>query len=478
MRYVGAMRRSQPSVVMVVADGVRADTLRHAIDAGTTPALARLAAGGGMHQVTTVFPSVTGLAYAPFIAGRSPAAVGLPGLRWYDRTRSLLSFPHFTRSYMGQEMRHVDRDLDANVPTLFELAKPSLGAMTMIGRGLSRSEWIGRGARWTMRAANTHFRGALEGWLQIDRDIARSATERIRAMRPRFALLALLGIDKASHAEGHEGPSVGTALSIVDETVARLQDDAERDGWAEDLRLWVVSDHGHSPVRHHENLAGLVRELGYRVIAHPWIYSIRRPDIAVMVSGNAMAHLYVDLSRRDRPWWSESESRWTPFVTALLERESVDLLLLPSGPGTCIVHGRGRGAAEVSWSGGRYAYRTIDGNPLGIADAVDLDEDEAHAATLDCDYPDALVQIARVAGGSRSGDIILSAARDWDFRAHYEPIPHRSSHGALHRDHMMVPLLLDRPPVRTPRRTVELMASACTALGIPAPATVEGRSFY
>ena len=32
--------------------------------------------------------------------------------------------------------------------------------------------------------------------------------------------------------------------------------------------------------------------------------------------------------------------------------------------------------------------------------------------------------------------------------ARYEPIPHVSSHGALHREHMLVPLLLNRVPVR------------------------------
>lgn len=478
MRCVVTMPRSEPSVVLVVADGVRSDTLRRAIAGGETPALARLAGSGGMHDLTTVFPSVTGLAYAPFISGRSPAAVGLPGLRWYDRTRSALSFPHFTRSYVGQEMRHVDRDLDSDVPTLFQLAQPSLGAMTMIGRGLLRSNWIGRGVRWTIRGARTHFRGALSGWLQIDRDVAADVTERVRRTRPRYALLALLGIDKASHAEGHDGPGVREALRIVDETVARLQEDAERDGRAEDQRIWVVSDHGHSPVSRHENLAGLVEELGYRVVAHPWIYSLRRAQVAVMVSGNAMAHLYVDLDNRERTWWPGLEREWGGIVEALLARESVDLLLLPASPTSCLVHGRGRGEAVVSWRKGRYTYRPETGDPLAVGPLESLDEEAAHAATMSSDYPDALVQIARVAGGRRSGDIILSAARGWDFRARYEPIPHRSSHGALHRDHMVVPLLLDRPPERSPRRTVELMASSCTALGIDVPAGVEGTSFY
>jgi len=78
----------------------------------------------------------------------------------------------------------------------------------------------------------------------------------------------------------------------------------------------------------------------------------------------------------------------------------------------------------------------------------------------------------------RSGDLILSASRGWDFRAKYEPIPHVSSHGALHREHMMVPLLLNRAPPRRPRRTVDIMPSALAALGIAPPPGIDGLSFY
>ncbi|HEY7899334.1 MAG TPA: hypothetical protein VIC03_13060, partial [Gemmatimonadaceae bacterium] len=89
---------------------------------------------------------------------------------------------------------------------------------------------------------------------------------------------------------------------------------------------------------------------------------------------------------------------------------------------------------------------------------------------------DALVQIARLCACSRSGDIILSAAPEWDFRAHYEPIRHVSSHGALHRQHMLVPLITNRPLAGTPRRTVDVMTSTCAALGLQATLT-EGSSF-
>ena len=73
--------------------------------------------------------------------------------------------------------------------------------------------------------------------------------------------------------------------------------------------------------------------------------------------------------------------------------------------------------------------------------------------------------------------MIISASRDWDFRSRYEPIPHVSSHGALHREHMLVPLLVSHPVRGTPCRTVDVMPSALATLGLPIPPGLDGRSF-
>jgi hypothetical protein len=120
----------------------------------------------------------------------------------------------------------------------------------------------------------------------------------------------------------------------------------------------------------------------------------------------------------------------------------------------------------------------MTGDPVEIGEQRSLTDGEAYDATIDSDYPDALVQIAQLVGSARSGDIILSAARDWDYRAKYEPIPHVSSHGALHREHMLVPLLLNRAPRSIPRRTVDVMPSALAALGIIPPRTLDGVSYF
>jgi arylsulfatase A-like enzyme len=462
---------------MIIADGVRPDALALFIDGGHLPALAALREEGQLSTITSAFPSVTGPAYAPFLMGRYPGSVGLPGLRWYDRSRRVARLTGHARSYVGADMRFVDRDIDRASPTIFELVKPSIGALSVIGRGLRRRERIGQSPAFIARAAATHFRGNVRGWLAIDRLVGEEAAFRLRKQRARYTFIALTGIDKTSHAEGHDAPIVGDAMRIVDDTVAQIRSDAERDGRWSKMHLWIGSDHGHSPVREHEDLVGLLSEWGYSTLAHPWAFN-SSADVAVMVSGNAMTHLYLDIDQKARPWWPALGARWNDLAERLLSRESVDLVILPTSGSSCEIRARGRGSSTLTWAESMYSYRPNSGDPLGIGEQSSRDAEEAYDATIDSDYPDALVQIAHLAASPRSGDIILSAARGWDYRARYEPIPHVSSHGALHREHMLVPLLLNRPPVGVPRRTVDVMPSALAALGITVPKTLDGVSFF
>jgi hypothetical protein len=464
------------TVVILLADGVRPDTLHAAIESGQLPALARLREEGALHRVTSCFPSVTGPAYTPFLMGRFPGPIGLPGLRWYDRERTTCTFPDYTRSYVGPQVSRVDRDLDPDAPTIFELCRTSLASLTPVGRGLRKRNRIGRlSPRTVFRAAKTHFSGDVEGWLDVDRDVAEMVVKHIRRDRPEFTFAAMVGVDKTSHSVGQPSPLTDEALRIVDETAARIRADAEADGRWDDMHLWITSDHGHSPVTTHEDLAGLVKDWGYRTVAHPWIYKVR-PEVAVMVSGNAMAHIYVDLSARERFFWPDVSDRYTPLVDGLLERESVDLMILPLANGA-MVRSR-RGDAEVTLHEGRLSYRRGSGDPLGLGqDLRAVCRDVAYDLTVDTDYPDSLAQVTTIATSARSGEIILSASRGFDYRSKYEPIPHVSSHGALHAEHMVVPLLTNRRYAGRPRRTTDVMPSALALLGREIPAGLDGVSF-
>jgi hypothetical protein len=467
-------------LILLVADGARFDTIDVATrDSATSslPALAQLRAEGSLHPVATAFPSVTGVAYAPFLTGRFPGPSGLPGLRWYDRAHTRCRRFPYSRSYLGAEMRHLDEDLDPTHPTIFELAPSRFNAMSMLGRGTARQERLGRDARTLARAAYTHWLGNIDGWFALDRHVARVSTRHIIEHRPEFACIALLGLDKASHVSGHESALATRALAAIDATLGELRGALERAGMWADTQLWIVSDHGHSAVHAHDDLAELARASGHRVLAHPWLFT-RGADVAVMVSGNAMAHLYLELARRERAGWAALRERWQPLVSTLLSRESVDLVILRLDDERATVHHKTRGSATIEHARGRYSYRTIDGDPLRAGLELEhVTAADAYDAFSTGDYPDAIVQIAQLASSARSGDIIVSAAPGWDFREKWEPVRHASTHGSLHRDHMMVPLLTSRPTSRAPRRTSDVMPSALATLGLPPARDLDGESF-
>jgi len=462
-------------VIVLVADGARFDAFDG--DLADMPALSRLRDEGSLHAVTTVFPSVTGPAYTPFLMGRFPGPIGVPALRWYDRARIACGWPDYARSYVGFQFGKFNDDLDPDAPTIFELVPNSVAALSVVTRGLAPSRRLGTlTLRSALRAALTHFRGRAERWLDVDREVVEEITRRLREDRPDYVFAAFTGVDKGSHAFGHESTLVREALSIVDEAVARIREDAERGGYWEDTHLWIVSDHGHSEVRRHEDLAGVIAATGARTVAHPWSAGIA-PDVAVMVSGNAMAHIYVDLGERERPWWPKVSKRWSALADMLLARAAVDLMLLPHSEDRCEVRSGSRGSAFVSRDGGTFRYERVSGDPLSIGADISGSADDTFDALRDSEYPDAIVQIVTLAGAARSGDIILSASPGWDFRARYEPIPHLSSHGALNREHMLVPLLTNRPLAGPARRTTDVFASTLAALGVEAPRVLDGESF-
>ncbi len=119
----------------------------------------------------------------------------------------------------------------------------------------------------------------------------------------------------------------------------------------------------------------------------------------------------------------------------------------------------------------------MSGDPLGIGEQHCMNETEAFDATFDTVYPDAIVQIARIVrvlekwrhysvSGARLG--FSRAVRADPSRVVAWRAASRTHAGTTHH----------QPPrsAGTPRRTVDVMASACAALGL-SPFGVEGTPF-
>ena len=453
------------SSVILVADGLTPEALDASIRTGDVPELAGLRDTSGLNVITTVFPSVTGVAYIPMLTGVHPADAGVPGLRWYDRRRRLPPLFGHSRSYVGAQIRAINADLSADARTLFEqLDGNSLGAESVVTRGLPTWNQLDRGWRYAARVVHAHVTGDVARWAALEEELAGTLVSRIRRERPRFVFAAFTAGDKATHARGAGDPAVRRSLKLVDHVVGCIRREAESDGRWNHMQLWVVSDHGHSTVTDHFDLADEIRKLGIRVRSHPWTLP-DRSEAAVMVSGNSMAHVYLGLDSLTRRPWPELDRKWAPRVESVLSHPAIDLIATMQTPTRVEVRRRGA-RAEIVVSRRGISYRPIDGNPLGAESFEESCDAAVHERMMETEYPDGVAQLARLVLAERSGDVVISAAPGWDLRQRYEPIRHVSSHGALHAAHMLVPLVGNRRAGESLRRTVDLHRFLMHGLGL------------
>jgi predicted AlkP superfamily pyrophosphatase or phosphodiesterase len=456
------------SSVILVADGLTPGLLDAAMRAGEVPALAALADDGVHHVLTTVFPSVTGVAYIPMLTGVHPADAGVPGLRWYDRSHRLPAILGHSRSYVGTQIRSINDDLSPTVATAFERAAgAALGMEAVVTRGLPAHRQLDRGVIHAARVIHAHVTGDADRWLALEEELAATLVRRIREERPRFVFAAFTGGDKAAHRGGEHAPGMMRSLKLVDRVVQAIREDAERDGRWSKMQLWVVSDHGHSEVHSHLDLAAELRDKGARVRSHPWTFP-DQSQAAVMVSGNSMAHVYLGLDDRTRQPWSALQQRWRAETEWLWTHPAVDLLAAQTSPKIVAVWKQGQ-RGEISRTARGFSYRHVDGDPLGIDAFEDLCDEAVHDRSLATDYPDSVAQLAHLVVAPRSGDLVISATPGWDLRRQYEPIDHVSSHGALHAAHMLVPLVGNRRIKERPRRTMDLHQFVLSGPGLRRP---------
>src|SRR5690349_15539378 len=74
--------------IFLLLDGARADVFQELLAAGELPNVSRqIVERGAATMATTVFPSVTGVAYAPYLTGCFPERTNLTGVRWMDREK-------------------------------------------------------------------------------------------------------------------------------------------------------------------------------------------------------------------------------------------------------------------------------------------------------------------------------------------------------------------------------------------------------
>ena len=469
--------------IIILLDGVRPDVLRRLAEAGELPYIAgSFFDGGHSYEGLTVLPSVSSIAYVPMLTGQYPGTADVPGLRWVDKsifTRGKL-FIQGHRSYVAPTILRLDGDLSPDLETLFELNPDSLGIRCDVRRGLSN----GHGSTSQLALMpQMFFAQYLRRADFVDRAVMSQAIEwlvKTGDRKPRFAFLPLVDVDKVSHRYGPEHRRTVESYRRLDSLVGLLVEYLRKNRLWDRTHLIITSDHGHTETKQHLDVTGLISELGYSVFEHPNVYR-RRADCAVMISGNSYGNIYLSSEGRwESPLTSEElEREHAKVLKALRQREEIEWFAYRDRRGGVRVVS-GLGEAILDREDGHYTYAFDGSDPLRLGlqhnrvrcgDALDQSSERY--------FPDALEQLWQLFQSGRTGDIVVTARPGYDLRGWREFPEHRSSHGALCREHMAVPILssIPLPSAREGgSRTVDLFPTIAEGLGLSPTKPHFGRS--
>lgn len=454
-------------------DGFRPDVLRKLIDEGRLPNIKKLFVDEGTFwNGTTVFPSTTGPAYLPMVTGCFPGTCNVPGIRWVDRQHFLDGNWNRkgTRSYVGYESFFFNKDLNQDIKTIFEVFPDHLSIHNLANKGVSKTaEPMKMISTLMILIAKLSHK-----WKMVDDFSSYLARKVLRKKNVKFSFITFLGVDEAAHLSSPFSDQTIESYVQVDNSIGEIIETLQQKGEYDKTLILASADHGLSETTKHFELCDFVEKMGFKTFVYPKVYK-RNNDAACMVSGNSMAHLYFKNQSWEKNFYYE-EMASKNLIAPLLDQPAVDIMISRSSSGTVVVSSK-RGLAEIWGNRGALKYQVIKGDPFGFPENLDPKND-FFDATVNTDYPDAILQAWQIMNSPRAGDLIVTASIGWDLRDRFEIPEHFSSHGSLHREHMLVPIMCNRKiDTSVAKRTVNVFPTILKMMGVTPPQNIDGQSF-
>lgn len=401
-------------VILLIADGARADLLYKLISGGKLPALADLVAQYGYRKITSVFPSTSGPAYIPFLSGFHPIQMGIPGIRWFDReaaNQNWIAKKAF-RSYVSAN-NSINKDIYQSKKLLFEMF-PSGCYGSKVSRGISRN--------WQykliddLRYANAYV---TNDFFTFDRHVE---NETVKAIEDKigFVFSVFHAIDGLGHRYGAFSSKTIQAYKSVDNSIGRILKVIK--GKPNTL-LMVSSDHGFSDVKTHFDLGNYFKKNNLSIAKFPLGYiNLRKKQIVFATSGNSMSQVY---SRgQDGRWDSKFTTKAIDTLLKLPNEDGIDLVGIKTGPNQIILASHfGRSILKVHADEFRGEL-----------------EQSAHSTQLLENYTDLISQTILFFSKDRSGSAFVTSSNEVDF-VNVEIKEHFGTHGSLRPEHMVVPFV-------------------------------------
>jgi hypothetical protein len=434
---------------VVVVDGLPVELLEQELD--RLPFIRERLPHAG--TAVSCFPSTTGPAYFPLLAGSTPGRANVPGIRWFDRTvATRMPFPHRgLRSYVGPDADRMRTDTD--VRTI--LGRDAWPASTPVNKDSPKRREKSRDLLWAV----AHV---LHTWSHADRRTAWKLGRALGKGRP-IVFAVFPGVDELGHVHGLDDERPAAALRAIDGHLTRKLGDFRGE-------VVLSADHGLSGTEEHLDLRALVEQRVGPTLAFPLI-ALADPAAVVCESGNAMANVYLrgEQSWRERPGLERART----LASDLAALHGIDSVAIRGEePGSAELYADGASGAVGFARGG--LWQRGDAFDAAFADASPR---AALERTLSDHRPDAAFALTSLLASARAGDLLVSAAAGFDLRTRREWPEHHASHGALHRAHTLVPVRSSAPLPPGPLRTLDVFAHALALAGIPLADYAESDAF-
>ncbi len=468
---------------MILADGSRPDVFEKLLHDGQMPHCEALfKKEGRFAPATSVFPSTTGPAYLPFLTGCYPGTCNVPGIRWFDKKIYGEGKPRWQRyrSYVGFESFLLNQDIKIKTPTLFQCFDRPVNIFSAVSKGTSfKSNQTKQSRIW-----HWYYAHLTDRWEFVDQAATRKL---LKAMEKDFdfAFVVYPGIDEFSHLSHPHSEKTFSAYHYLDKALGEIKNKLEQKGWLEETLIVLVSDHGLSQTQEHFGVASFLEEKKIKTFYYPKIFKWNF-EAASMVSGNGMLHLYFQDKQHlngNAGWLARSsfetlEKQRGPLLQDLLAQPAIDILASEGEDASIWVLSK-RGRAKIKWQENHIRYEVLGRDPFGYAALPTvMNKQQALDFTFHSDYPDALLQLCQIFRSSRTGDWVVSAAKGWDLRKRFEHPEHKSTHGALHKEHMLIPFYTNAPLPNKPVRSVDVFPSVLKLMGKEIPLGLDGEVFF
>jgi hypothetical protein len=441
-------------LVLAVIDGAKPEMVERAIATGQAPALAEIAArGSGLHTCTAAFPSVTPVCAASIATGVRQDRHHIPGMNWWSRAERRYveygsSFAAARRFGVNKQLVDTVYNMNAehlapDARTVFEALDAqdvrTAGTTYLMYRGL-HTQMPAREFALSRIASATLFRKPVEGprelfyadlfasratgcWSQLglpgNRDQHAGCVGAYLVEHDLFDFLLLSLPDNDTHSHKYGPHAQVASIAAADRQIERVMHAAGGiDAFLAEHAVIVVSDHSHAQVE--EEIAFLDAFDGWEITG-PARARPEKAEIAICPSQRA-AQLYVLLEEG-------RDAALAPLVATARSLEGVDLVLW-SEDGVGVI-GSARG--ELRFAPGN-DLRDRRGASWTVSGDLEVLRAEVSGGSIDMPvYPDGLARAWAALTCPTSGDVLLSAAPDYEF-PDWGGVAHAGggSHGSLH----------------------------------------------